>query len=363
MIEAFGSTSLVEVGNNYYLDSNSTGSGPEVIFGSGPVVAGQFAGWSPVGAEQTSSGYEVAMKETGISEFIIWSVDGSGNYITNVAPMSGSSATLEAYETSFHQDLNGDGVIGVPVSPGTAIESFGSTSLTLVGNNYYLDSNSTGSGPEVIFGSGPLTAGEFVWTPIGAEQTSTGYEIALKDTANGQYTIWLTDSSGNYITTRRQPMSGSSATLEAYETSFHQDLNGDGVIGVPAPTGTAIESFGSTKLVQVGNDYYLDSNSTGSGPEVILNGSGPVVAGEFAGWSPIGAEQTSSGYEIALKETGVSQFTIWSVPTAAVTTSRPEWQPVRQQCGAGSLRNEFSSGSERRRRDRCSCRCSDTRNG
>ena len=72
---------------------------------------------------------------------------------------------------------------------------------------------------------------------------------------------------------------------------------------VTGPAVTAIESFGLTSLVQVGNNYYLDSISTGSGPELVLNGS-PVVAGQFAGWSPVGAEQTSSGYEVAMKETG-----------------------------------------------------------
>ena len=45
-------------------------------------------------------------------------------------------------------------------------------------------------------------------------------------------------------------VSGTSTALEALETSFHQDLNGDGVIGVPT---TVIESFGSTSLVEVRN--------------------------------------------------------------------------------------------------------------
>src|SRR4029077_19367226 len=69
------------------------------------------------------------------------------------------------------------------------------------------------------------------WTPIGTEQTATGYEVAWKNAA-GQYSIWTTDSSGNFISTT-QAMSGPSATIENAETSFHQDLNGDGVIGVP----------------------------------------------------------------------------------------------------------------------------------
>ena len=87
-----------------------------------------------------------------------------------IGTVSGTNAALEASELSFHQDLNGDGVIGIP---GT-IESFGSTSLVQVGNDYFLDSNSTGTGPELTYGGPPLTVGEFVWTPIGAEQLTSG---------------------------------------------------------------------------------------------------------------------------------------------------------------------------------------------
>ena len=47
------------------------------------------------------------------------------NYITNLASgISANSAALEGFETIFHQDLNGDGSIGVTT---TVIETFGST--------------------------------------------------------------------------------------------------------------------------------------------------------------------------------------------------------------------------------------------
>ena len=80
-----------------------------------PVVAGQFGGWTPIGAEQTASGYEVAWKTPGADQYTVWNTDSNGNYV--IEPdrhVSGSSAALESLETSFHQDLNGDGVIGVP---------------------------------------------------------------------------------------------------------------------------------------------------------------------------------------------------------------------------------------------------------
>ena len=68
----------------------------------------------PIGAEQTANGYEVAWKVTGANEFTVWYTDKSGNYLSNVGVLSGTSATLESFETSFQQDLNGDGIIGVP---------------------------------------------------------------------------------------------------------------------------------------------------------------------------------------------------------------------------------------------------------
>ncbi len=185
------------------------------------------------------------MKNAATGQYTVWITDSSGNVTTDpIGTVSGNSARWKRYETSFHQDLNGDGVIGIPAAASTVIESFGSTSLVQVGNDYFLDSNSTGTGPELKYGGAPLTAGEYAWTPIGAEQTSTGYEIALKSAATGQYTVWITDSSGNVDYDPSGSLSGSSAALESYETSFHQDLNSDGVIGIPATISTVIESFG-----------------------------------------------------------------------------------------------------------------------
>jgi len=342
VIESFGSTSLVQSGSNYFLNSNSTGSGPELMLNGSPVVAGQFAGWTPVGAEQTSSGYQVAMMSTSGSQFIIWTVDSNGAYVTNAAPASSTSTALETAENTFHQDLNHDGVIGIPPSTPnpspppatqTVIESFGSTSLVQVGNNYFMNGNGTGSGPELMLNGSPVVAGQFAgWTPVGAEQTSSGYQVAMISTSGSQFIIWTVDSKGAYVT-NGAPVSSTSTALETAENTFHQDLNHDGVIGIPPSTPnpspppapqTVIESFGSTSLVQVGNNYFMNSNSTGSGPELMLSGS-PVVAGQFAGWTPVGAEQTSSGYQVAMMSTSGSQFIIWTVDSkgAYVTNAAP----------------------------------------
>ena len=114
VIESAGSTSLVAVGNHFFLDSISTGSDPSLKYGGADVVAGQFGGWTPIGAEQTASGYQVAWKVPGADQYSVWTTDSNGNFISTSAVLSGSSSALQSFETSFHQDLNGDGAIGVP---------------------------------------------------------------------------------------------------------------------------------------------------------------------------------------------------------------------------------------------------------
>ena len=309
VIESFGSTSLVEVGSNYFLDSISSGTGPVLSQYGAPVAAGETGGWTPIGAEATAGGYEVAWKLAGADAYSVWSTDSNGNYLSNLIPVvSGNSPLLEALESSFHQDLNGDGVIGPPT---TVIESSGSTSLVEVGSNYFLDSISSGTGPELSQYGAPVVAGETGgWTPIGAEATASGYEVAWKLAGADAYSVWSTDSNGNYLSNLIPVVSGSSPVLEALESSFHQDLNGDGVIGLNLPT-TVIESFGSTSLVEVGSNYFLDSISSGTGP-VLSQGGAPVVAGETGGWTPIGAEATSGGYEVAWKLAGADAYSVWS---------------------------------------------------
>ena len=70
----------------------------------------------------------------------------------------------------------------------------------------------------------------------------TGYEVAWKITGADRYTVWITDNSGNYVSSVFDVASGSSAAVNSLETSFHQDLNSDGWIGPPPPPPTVIEN-------------------------------------------------------------------------------------------------------------------------
>ena len=168
---------------------------------------------------QTASGYDVAWKIVGSNQYTIWSTDRNGNYITNlVGAVSGNSAALESFETLFNQDLNGDGTIGVVT---TVIRTDGSTNLATEGNQYFL--NNGGSNIAIELNGTGIVVGQLGgWTPIGAVQTASGYDVAWQLSGTNQYTIWSTDSNGNYTANLVGAISGNSTTLESCETIFNQ---------------------------------------------------------------------------------------------------------------------------------------------
>ena len=80
VIEAQGSTSLVQVANNYFLFPVGGSSGPELSYNGAPFVAGQSGAWAPIGAEKTATGYEIAWQVPGTDQYAVWNTDSSGNY-------------------------------------------------------------------------------------------------------------------------------------------------------------------------------------------------------------------------------------------------------------------------------------------
>ena len=309
-IELTGSTELIVSSRTYFLDTNITSV--TVQYQGAAVVAGAFNNWMAIGAEPLSGGgYEIAWFNTQSGLYWVWAANSSGNYTGDLfAPAAGNSVVLEALETSFQQDLNGDGLIGLPAGT-SLIEGLGSTATVQVGSNYFFDPVSGGPGPELKMGGAAFTAGTWgAWTPIGSEATASGFEIAFKIGAD-TYTVWNTDANGNITTNALPTTSGSSTALEALETSFHQDLNGDGMIGPPATIPfTPIESFGATELVQVGNNYFLYHIPGTSGPDLKYGGSDFTAGSTWGAWAPVGAEAISGGYEVAFK-IGADTYTVW----------------------------------------------------
>ncbi|WKA30777.1 M10 family metallopeptidase C-terminal domain-containing protein [Bradyrhizobium roseum] len=310
VVEAYGNTSLAVVGNNYALNPSGGGTGPLLKYGS-VITVGQYGSWTFIGAEQISGGYEVALHLPGSDQYTVWNTDTNGNVVSNGTGgiVSGASNALKSLEPSFQQDLNGDGVIGVASSI-AVIESYGNTSLAVVGNNYALNPSGGGNGPLLKYGS-VITVGQYgAWTFIGAEQISGGYEVALHLPGSDQYTVWNTDINGNVVSNGTGGIvSGASAALKSLEPSFQQDLNGDGFIGAGSAS-VAIESYGNTSLTVVGNNYALNPSGGGIGP--LLKYGSVITVGQYGDWTFIGAEQISGGYQVALHLLGSNQYTVWN---------------------------------------------------
>ena len=85
-------------------------------------------------------------------------------------------------------------------------------------------------------------------------RTASGYDVAWTVAGTDKYTVWHTDSSGNYISNVIGAVSGTSYALQSLEPTFNQDLNGDDVLGLATTViQTDTNSFGSTSLAEVAN--------------------------------------------------------------------------------------------------------------
>ena len=141
----------------------------------------------------------------------------------------------------------------------------------------------TGTAPD----GATVTVSDGGATALGtATASSTGaWSFTTADLAAGSYAFTATDTTS----------AGTSAASSAFDVT----------VTPPTTTTTVIQtdtnSFGSTSLTEVGKNYFLN-NSSGSDPELTYAGA-PVVAGQFVGWTPIGAVQTATGYDVAWENT------------------------------------------------------------
>jgi hypothetical protein len=97
-----------QVGNNFFLYNKI-----ELKYNGAPVILGS-AGYYPIAAVATSTGYDVAWSWPGYG-YTVWSTDANGNYTGNlIGWVAGNTQTIRNYEIIFAADLNGDGIIGTP---------------------------------------------------------------------------------------------------------------------------------------------------------------------------------------------------------------------------------------------------------
>jgi hypothetical protein len=311
-----GATTLAQVGVLFELNPAGGGTGPFLKVNGSAVTAGQFAaGWTPVGAVQTATGYEVAWRIPGANEYEVWDTDGNGDYTSAATGiLSAASAELEGLEANFGETFAGAGAKAAP----TTIATNGATTLAEVGNLFELNPPGGGTGPLLQLNGSVVTAGEFAagWTPVGAMQTASGYEVAWSVAGKNEYVVWDVNSSGDYTSPGTAILSGTSDALQQVELNFGETFR-----GAEAPTPSIIATNGVTTLARVANEFELNPASGGTGPFLEIDGS-PVMAGQFPlGWAPVGAVQTSSGYEVAWSVAGQDEYVVWDVNSSGAYTS------------------------------------------
>ena len=191
------------------------------------VTVGQFDTWTPLGAEKMGNGYLAVWKHGAADEYIVWTIDANGNWLSQSAVVSGSSAEIQSLEPGFNQNLNGVGGI----TARSVIESFGSTTLATIANVFMLSPTGSSLGPQIRTSGALVTVGQYgAYTPIAAEQVGGGYQVAWKNGGADEYIVWNLDGSGNWLS-QGPVLSGASPELKAFEITFKQDLNLSGVVG------------------------------------------------------------------------------------------------------------------------------------
>jgi len=184
-----------------------------------------------------------------------------------------------------------------------------------VGSNYYFYPVGGSSGPQFKYKGAPVTAGQYEWSYIGVEQTGGGYKVAMRIKGTDQYTVWNTDSNGNFVSngTGGVIVSGSNSAITSLESSFNQDLNGDGVIS-SSSTPLALAS-----VVQAESNFHFGPEGGG-----VAQGS-PIAAAQNGSWGDIASDTFTFRIDFATHAdaTSLDASTSWQIAAIAREQVQP----------------------------------------
>ncbi len=263
------------------------------------------------------------------------SVSASGSFTVTENFANGDYSVYQGGQLVQQKSVNPDGsddiaYFDVTGQTYSSYEDIYNTAGTLVAD---AQDNVDGSGSLLLYTSGltitsasgseSVTTGSdtFAINPHSAE-TITGFAVGDTidltslpyDPSNSSYSVAPGSGLDDYLvafhegTSSYSPQFNQSTPVTLTEFALNPDANGDTEVTSSRP----IATNGVTALLQVGNDYELEAVSTGTGPLLELNGS-PVTTGEFpAGWTPVGAVQTATGYEVAFGNPS-GEFEVWNV--------------------------------------------------
>ena len=168
---------------------------------------------------------------------------------------------------------------------------------------------------------GYLTGGQVVLTGVGNEYYGPGADPTVLANLQGQGILAIAGA-GNVVVGANVAVTGA--------------LTGE------------IEAFGSTALLQITGNYFIDGMT---GPELSYLGA-PVTAGQFGAWMPIAVEPRADGYEVAWKR-GADEYFCGSSTAMATGCRKARWCPGRaRRCSPlspVSIRTSTATARSRRR--------------
>jgi hypothetical protein len=202
---------------------------------------------------------------------------------------------------AYFVDNHGPGIdatSGLTLVQGSGFENNQGTGAIVQGSATFNGDTFSTYGPQLTGIGGYLAGGQV--TVIGdlAEYYGSGSPQFLLANVQGQGTLAIAGNGGVVVGPKVAVTGGAGALT------------------------TVIEAQGSTSLVQVGNDYFLYPVGGSSGPPLLYNGA-LVAVGEFGTWTPLGAEKTASGYEVAWQVPGTDQYAVWNTDSSATTSPPP----------------------------------------
>ena len=221
----------------YVLSPTGGSLGPQLRMSGALVTAGQFGNWNPIGAEQIDGLYKVVWQNGSVDQYVIWTVDGNGNFLSQSALLTGAGPRVAIARARLQPGFQRRRDHGEDV-----IESAGSTTLARL----RAPMSCRRAAARSVRSSGCPARSSRTVSSVLTGRRSARSRLAAATRSCGrtgnQFVIWTVDGNGNFLS-QSNVLTGGDRELQSLEPGFNQDFNGDGIT-----TRSLIESAGSTSV-------------------------------------------------------------------------------------------------------------------